>query len=69
MRNARDSIANLKLNNVPMNPSLETPPPQKIVHYPIHGDLNGGTLLVLGDKQAKHVVFLLGGFPDDHQVR
>jgi hypothetical protein len=44
------------------------PPPQKIVHYPIHGDLTGGILILMGDKQAKHVVYLLGGFPDDHQV-
>ncbi|GKY93935.1 hypothetical protein MPSEU_000360400 [Mayamaea pseudoterrestris] len=51
-----------------MTPSLETPPPQKILHYPIHGDLNGGTLILLGDKQAKNVVFLMGGFPDDHQA-
>ena len=46
----------------------EAPPPQKIVHYPIHGDLNGGTLILLGDKHAKQVVFMMGGFPDDHQV-
>jgi hypothetical protein len=46
----------------------DAPPPQKIVHFPIHGDLNGGTLIVLGDKTAKQVVFFMGGFPDDHQV-
>lgn len=37
----------------------------KVVTYPIPGEENGGTLLLLGRPTAKRLVFLCPGFPDD----
>jgi hypothetical protein len=45
----------------------EPPPPQKIVHFPLHGDHNGGTLIVFGNQKSSKVIFLQAGFPDDQQ--
>jgi pimeloyl-ACP methyl ester carboxylesterase len=49
------------------SPLFTPPPPQKILHYPIHGDLTGGTLIVMGNVKSSRILFFHGGFPDDHQ--
>jgi pimeloyl-ACP methyl ester carboxylesterase len=39
--------------------------PRKIVIHPIPGDPKGGTLYVYGDENAKTIVLMSAGFPDD----
>jgi len=49
--------------------ATEAPPtPDKVVYYPITGDSSdetSGRLFIYGNKDAKNVVLLCAGFPDD----
>jgi hypothetical protein len=47
--------------------SDDEPSPPQVVHFPLPGDLNGGTLLLFGNPKSSKVIFLQAGFPDDHQ--